>query len=62
MELHSNKVRKYGLDGFKNLLDWAISSHSPTPIWYGEGSTTISQESREQVYGSRNMIDPNNGP
>lgn len=54
--LNSNKIRKYGLDGYKNLLDWAISSRAPKPTWYGAGSTTIPNGSREQVDGSRNMI------
>lgn len=39
--LNSNKIRKYGLDGCKNLLDWAISSRASNPTWYGAGSTTI---------------------
>lgn len=54
--LSSNKIRKYGLDGYKNLLYWAISSRAPKPTWYGAGSTTIPVGSREQVNGSRNMI------
>lgn len=50
-----DKARKSELEGFKNLLDWAISSRAPKPIWYGAGSTTIPQGSREQANGSRNM-------
>lgn len=36
------EARNRKLDGSKNLLHWAISSQAPKPIWYGEGSTTIS--------------------
>lgn len=35
------EARNGKLDSSKKLLDWAISSQSPKPTWYGEGSTTI---------------------
>lgn len=41
--LTGNRMRKHGLDGYKNVIDWAISSQAPKlPTWYGEGSTTSS--------------------
>lgn len=36
-----HEARNRRLEGSKKLLDWAISSQAPKPIWYGEGSTTI---------------------
>lgn len=46
--LTRSEARNRKLDGSKNLLHWAISSQAPNPIWYGEGSTTISKESRNK--------------
>lgn len=42
--LQKEEARNRKLDGSKKLLDWAISSQAPNPIWYGEGSTTIRKE------------------
>lgn len=43
--LTGKEMRNHKLDGYKKLLDWAISSQASnhTPIWYmyDEGSTTI---------------------
>ena len=36
-----SEARKGKLEGSKKILDWAISSQAPKPLWYGEGSTTI---------------------
>jgi hypothetical protein len=46
--LKRSEARNRKLDGSKNLLHWAISSQAPNPNWYGEGSTTISFESRDK--------------
>lgn len=46
--LTQSEARNRRLEGSKNLLHWAISSQAPKPIWYGEGSTTISNESRNK--------------
>ncbi len=46
--LTKSEARNRKLEGSKNLLHWAISSQAPNPIWYGEGSTTISNESRNK--------------
>lgn len=51
-----HEARNCKLEGSKNLLHWAISSQAPNPTWYGEGSSTIPQGSREQVNGSRNAV------
>lgn len=50
--LKGNTLRKQGLEGSKNLLDWAISSQASNPkqiVWYDEGSTTIPSGSRKEV-------------
>lgn len=39
--ISKHEARNRKLDSSKKLLDWAISSQAPNPIWYGEGSTTI---------------------